>query len=134
VAGEVLEHAFAGAVVGGFEAEGEGVTGAFGRLDLAAVYGDHLAEFREVVGGGLFQGADAVLADDLADLESRLGSLLYGTAANAGTESGGGQECPLFQRFGAKCFRDILLQYLGFFGDARQEVGEGIEGWLLYEG
>ena len=57
MAGEVFEHAFADAVIGGGDAEGEGVAGAFGGLDFAAVDGDDLAEFGEGGFGGFLEEA-----------------------------------------------------------------------------
>ena len=73
--GEVLEHALADAVVGGFDAKGKGVAGGFRALDFAAVDGDDLAELDQVVVGGLLEGADAVFGNDLAHHEAGLGEL-----------------------------------------------------------
>ncbi len=48
---EFLKHALADAIVGGFDAEGERMTGSFGALDFSTVDGDHLAELDECVVG-----------------------------------------------------------------------------------
>ena len=65
--GELLEHALADAVVTGTRCRGIGHGEALSALWTFCRHGDHLAEFGEILLNGLFEGANAVLGDDLTD-------------------------------------------------------------------
>jgi hypothetical protein len=95
VAGEILEHALANAVVGGRDAEGKGVAGARRTLDFLTVYGDDLAKFGEGRHGGILKRADAVLGYDLPDYETGRGSDCGGLP-KARTKTCGGHQGSLF--------------------------------------
>ena len=68
------------------------MAGGFGALDFAAVDGDDLAQLDERVVGGLFEGADAVLGDDLADDEAGLGRVGWRPCADARAEARGSHQ------------------------------------------
>ena len=110
VAGEILEHAFADAIIGGLDAERERMTGVFGRLDGAAVHRDHLAELEQITRFRFAQRADAVFGNDLAHLQRGLG--FGGGLADARRKCEGDIR--------ARCSRVSWVRALGASGNPRK--------------
>jgi hypothetical protein len=124
VFGEILEHAFADAIVGGLDAQRERVPGVFHRLDAAAVHGDHLAEFDEIGRIRFLQRANAIFGNDLAHQQPRLRRDCGGLSD---PKHGARREYQgtVFEGFLGQGLGSVLLKHLGLLGNAGQDLGQG---------
>jgi hypothetical protein len=101
VAGELFQHALAGAVVALADALGKGAQGVVGRLLRLAVDGEDLAELDEVVGLGTAEGAETELGNDFANAEA--GPVARSAALPArGRKRVGGRRRTLFEGLAGK--------------------------------